>query len=564
MRKKLREWVDLHAGSVWFSCLWNLLLLAGLLLIFRPAFETNDDISISMIANGAWGTHDAHVICQNYLLGLFYTALYKIGTNRFPWYTYAQFAAVYAALTTVTYVIFARMKKWQHAFLVSGTVLLFFGYECYISMQYTKTAGIMLGAGIFLMFYELEKEKCQIGGLLFGMWLAVWGSLYRFEEALVCMALMAGLGLYFLLTLKRWKEKRNRRLLTCVLSFGILLAAMGGTEYLDRQIYASDARWDYFMQYNDLRSNLTDYSIPAYADFEEEYTQLGITKTAYKIFRKGLNFYDPDVYPLDVLQKMDDLRPKNTLSRALVQQFFRHYPIGYLKIPVFLCFLILVLYWAAWGEKTGKIWLVAGFEICMMGAIDFYLFYAGRYLENRVETGLWFAISLVVIWFLKAEKWKLSTQTAWLMLACILTANQGSWNERWRGLTEQEEIDREQRKTMYEEVLSTDPDGLYLAKLGTVSYSGYGMLTPVQEGAFSSVVWYGGWEMGNPLWLDKMAQYGITNPYRDLINQEHVYLVDNNIELTLKYIHQYYDESAEAELVNESGNLKVYRITGAS
>ena len=67
--KKLKEWLDRQTGTVRFACFFNLTVLAVLLLFLRPAYETNDDISISMIANGAWGIRDMHVICQNFILG---------------------------------------------------------------------------------------------------------------------------------------------------------------------------------------------------------------------------------------------------------------------------------------------------------------------------------------------------------------------------------------------------------------------------------------------------------------------------------------------------------------
>ena len=66
--------------------------------------------------------------------------------------------------------------------------------------------------------------------------------------------------------------------------------------------------------------------------------------------------------------------------------------------------------------------------------------------------------------------------------------------------------------------------------------------------------------MGNPLWQKKMAEYDVVNPYRDLIDQEHVYLVDNKIDLTVKYIQKHYQKNVEAELVKEAGYLQVYQI----
>ena len=557
--KKLEQWMDRQTRTIWFACFLNVLVLAVMLILLRPAYETNDDISISMIVNGAWGVRDIHVICQNYLLGILYTALYSIGNGMIPWYALIQFALAFAALTTVTVVIFRRIEK-HGAFLVNGILLIYFGYECYIRMQYTKTAGILLGAGVFLLFYEIEKEKTSVPAVIWGCFLAVFGSLYRFEEAAVCCVLMAGIGFYLLITARQWGAQMPKKLLTLFAVFGITGGLMVGCELMDQHLYASDSRWNAYMQYNEYRSNLTDYSMPSYDDYEEAYKELGITKTAYRIFRSGLNFYDPDVYSLDTLKKMDEMRPRNQLSRALAENFLKEFPVGYVKITVFLGFLLLAFLWLFWRKSEKLVWLVVAYEILAMGLIDFYLYYEGRYLENRVEVGMWFAISLVVIWFLDSAKMHLNRQLVLIALGCLLIANQSTWKSRWRGLSEQEVRDQKYLREGFEDIVSVDPDGLYLAKLGTITYTGYGMFSPVPEGTFENVVWYGGWEMGNPLWVDKMAEYHVTNPYRDLIDQEHVYIVDDKIDLTLKYIKEYYQKDVEAELVKKSTYLKVYRI----
>lgn len=165
------------------------------------------------------------------------------------------------------------------------------------------------------------------------------------------------------MNLKQWGEQKKKRLLTLLGVFGLTGILMVGCELMDQRLYASDPDWDAFMQYNEYRSNLTDYSIPAFADFEEEYKEMGINKTAYKIFRTGLNFYDPDVYSLDTLKKMDELRPRNNLSRALAENFLKEFPVGYIKIPVFLGFLTLAFLWLFWKKDQKKVWLVAGYEI---------------------------------------------------------------------------------------------------------------------------------------------------------------------------------------------------------
>ena len=60
--------------------------------------------------------------------------------------------------------------------------------------------------------------------------------------------------------------------------------------------------------------------------------------------------------------------------------------------------------------------------------------------------------------------------------------------------------------------------------------------------------------------VKEMEAHGITNPYRDVINNDSIYLVDDNIDLTLKYIRQYYDSSAQAVFIKTIGNVDVYQI----
>ena len=64
--------------SVWFSFLLNALLLIGLLVVFRPVYETNDDYGLANMVNGVKGARDAHLIYAHYFLGLLLKVLYQL------------------------------------------------------------------------------------------------------------------------------------------------------------------------------------------------------------------------------------------------------------------------------------------------------------------------------------------------------------------------------------------------------------------------------------------------------------------------------------------------------
>ena len=100
-----------------------------------------------------------------------------------------------------------------------------------------------------------------------------------------------------------------------------------------------------------------------------------------------------------------------------------------------------------------------------------------------------------------------------------------------------------------------------LAKSGMLSeIVCYGPFDRMPENLMDNVYWFGGWECRTPGYTQKMEAHGITNPYRDVINNDSIYLVDDNIDLTLKYIRQYYDSSAQAVFIKTIGNVDVYQI----
>lgn len=57
-----------------------------------------------------------------------------------------------------------------------------------------------------------------------------------------------------------------------------------------------------------------------------------------------------------------------------------------------------------------------------------------------------------------------------------------------------------------------------------------------------------------------MAENGIQNPYKDVIGNDKIYLTDDNIDLTLKYIQEYYEPNAQAVFVKTVGNVNLYQI----
>ena len=539
----------------------NLLILGAMAAVMRPSFETNDDIVFAELGSGLRGVKDAHLVFQNYGLGMIYRLLYGV-TGRLPWYTIVQYMILFAAFTVVTYVLISRLGE------ISGLCLFVilacgFGYEGYIHLQFTKTAGIAAAAAVFLLLYLLEQEKYSWWGIAGGILLAVIAYMYREDQFWASCGLMAGAGLLFLFDLRKYRNKKLRRLGICVLTFGVLLLSVFGVDRWDSSKYRS-AEWKEYQEFNQLRSELLDYGFPDYDSNQEIYEELGISREAYELY-KSWNFNDTEKFDTEVMKKLVDLKQKRSLTIRTVTAFIRRFPSDLLRMPMFYFFAVFALFWILCGKKDVCSVISVLAECLLLVAVYFYLYYQGRYMVNRVDVGLWFSACLVMLWiFSSGEVRYMNTKVSVLLCMICVVLGQFMMYKDWRLATSSIPEARVSQRAVLE-TIGTDKEHTYLAKSGMLSeIVCYGPFDRMPENLLDNVYWFGGWECRTPGYTRAMEAHGIKNPYRDVVNNENIYLVDDNIDLTLKYIRQYYAENAEAVFVKTIGNVDVYQITDDS
>ena len=539
----------------------NLLILGAMAAFMRPSFETNDDIVFAELGSGLRGVKDAHLVFQNYGLGMIYRFLYGV-TGRLPWYTIVQYMILFVAFTVVTYVLISRLGE------ISGLCLFVilvcgFGYEGYIHLQFTKTAGIAAAAAVFLLLHLLEQEKYSWWGIAGGILLAVIAYMYREDQFWASCGLMAGAGLLFLFDLRKYRNKKLRRLGICVLTFGVLLLSVFGVDRWDSSKYRS-AEWKEYQEFNQLRSELLDYGFPDYDSNQEIYEELGISREAYELY-KSWNFNDTEKFDTEVMKKLVDLKQKRPLTIRTVTAFLRRFPSDLLRMPMFYFFAVFAVLWLLCGKKDVFSVISVLAECLLLVAVYFYLYYQGRYMVNRVDVGLWFSACLVMLWiFSSGEVRYMNTKVSVLLCMICVVLGQFMMYKDWRLATSSIPEARVSQRAVLE-TIGTDKEHTYLAKSGMLSeIVCYGPFDRMPENLLDNVYWFGGWECRTPGYTRAMEAHGIINPYRDVVNNETIYLVDDNIDLTLKYIRQYYAENAQAVFVKTIGNVDVYQITDDS
>ena len=544
----------------------NALFLALALILMPPAFEANDDLTLAAFADGQMSVKCTYIPYINYVLALMLNGIYRVLGEGVTWHTVGQYALLFASFTAVSYVLFRRLHKWQAA-LISLVMLLFYGVDCYMIISYTKTAGVCAVGGMALLFFSREDvgKNERLACTAAGIALCLFGFMLRMMEFLPCMAIMAVLGLRWLYSLLfNGKELSAKEKLLAfwryVRPFLLMLALAGVLFAVDKAEW-SRGRWAEYSRFDAVRVAYSDYGRPEYKDMSEEYDALGVSETSAQLLYEG-NYFDPDVFNAELMSAISEVResrfPPPSLGECLGKFLDKCIPGFFTELHVY-AFLLIAVLWLCAGEHDLRGWLTLAGVCGLFGLFYLYLIYRGRYLVDRVDVSLFFAMFAALSWTIRPERLeKEKTLSALVLIAALFFSfylNRYSFRsaERPDLSFEREAVD----------MLLSDTGHIYLAKLDTVNDTLYPPFTPAPAGYWDRIVLLGGWDCNHPAIMDILSRYGISNPYRDLVGNEHAYIIEDNIDLTLAHIHEFYDADASAELVqplSDLTGLTIYRI----
>ena len=556
------SWFDRCRENAFACILFNAVFLAVILLIMRPEFDTNDDITIALFVNRARPIQDPHLLFINTIVGWVCAALYR-ATNMVPWYGVLQYFGLFCAFSAMTWVIQKLFPRWS-AVSLSMFLLSFFAADAYTSVQFTKTAGICAAAGLFLVVFAMTRRHLSYGCLLVGGLITLYGYLYRDREAYVMFALWCVMGAGLLLRLGEVKKgRRLRRAGSYFGSLAFVLVLCAGAWGINQLSYRTSPEAAAYKELNDVRSDIMDYGFPSYEENKELYESLGITRSAYRLFSKW-NFYDPDVFPLEAQKKILSVQKHNQLNQETIRDFFDKYPYKWFENPMFYCFLVMAVLVLAFGERKWQVILTLVLEIIAVTGVFFIMFFQGRYNLERVDSPIWFCLCLIFVFFLDKDRFVLSGRYAAVLVLVILALNQNAWRVHWKHNTKKKEAARVDNANRIAET-ARDVDHLYVSKLGLYSVStAYAPLSLVPIDAASNMCVLGGWPAGSPSYVATLRKYGVENPYRDSINNDAVLWIDNHIDWTITYLHEYYDDQVEARKVGTFNGENMYQLVSVT
>lgn len=514
----------------------NIIFLIIYICFFVPIQESNDDLAMSFLVEGLYGERSGYMIFENILWGKFLVGLYQI-MPQIKWYNVMSYVLIFSSFLELSYA-FIRMQGRKIGLAVSTIMLMICGHQTYILFQFSRVTAIGAVGGMIMLFFALEyaedkheKILCIIAGAL----LTLWASMMRFEMFALCVVLVgAPLAIYRLIQILRLKaEDTKKQIITYLSVFGTVGILSLALYLVNWAAYYTDEQWAAYMEYNKVRADLWDTGFPDYDTNKELYESLDISESDF-IYYLCWNM-DEEVLTVDTLKTLQAAKTERMFS---LTEFLSMFPKDFIPLTVFTLFLVTSIIAVALNKKNIYFALFGFWGVMAFEAMFYWM---GRYGFPRVDSGMWMAAFLVVVYGMSKDLAAIQDKAGrWGFAAVAVTM---VFNTTYLyGYTHIQLGKVGSTKTVYQEIMQ-DKEHLYIMlERAPQLYYAYDFWEPCQEGDLTNVYNAFGWEYNVEAKHEILENYGIENIYRDSIDNEAVYFVGGEYSPMLEqYIRENYN-----------------------
>ncbi|MCQ2122843.1 MAG: hypothetical protein MJZ25_01530 [Fibrobacter sp.] len=508
----------------------------ALCLVFGDLkFGAIDDYFMAAVLTGAHGTdYNPHLLFVNALYGYALLPLYKL----FPtigWYYIGEIFSVFLSFTTISYIIIKKMGK-QWGTLIATVFVALFASDFYLVVQFTQCASLLSATGMLVFanaVYEGRRAPgdCHPGPragislylpFIYALFLLLWGSIMRWQAFLMGMPFFC-IGLLFLIK-QCWARK-----IPVIISLAVMFIAAFGLQHWDRSLYDTP-EYKPYMEIQGPRATLGDGSNFNDNAIYEDLEELGKSGKDYHLL-KNWTFYDTETFQKDSMQAIVNAasyyKAKNERRTipALLLSSLSHS----LQMPMFWtwfisCLIILVTN----RSKFPYLWATLGTTFFLMTIL-----LAQDRLVYRVESGFWLYSAMLAepLWNqIKNEKLNqiFNSRTIYATLGIIALANIVSYassgdmvrdpsSGKTRTLTIEDSTDYKQ----VFDYIDSNQNKMFLLSMNAYMRFSHHKMPPYKAepiGSYRNTISFGYWTPYLPEITRTLAEYGITNPMRQVID----------------------------------------------
>lgn len=384
------------------------------------SYATNDDYIISIMIN----KNDDKIIFLNYFLNVFICFLQNL-IPQINMFMIIQIILCFISFVLINYVILNINSKFKLFFSILFSVS--FAGVGSIYLQWTTTATVVFMGGLFLVFYSIffEKKTCvKRFQMIFGLLFSIIGSLFRLSPVKIVLVFLVGFIVLFELSNminnkgKSWKDdflkiRLKKYLYTFVLCV-VLYCLVFGSSALSNSV-KSTSEYNAFLEYNNARASVNDYSVKPYEGNEIFYNSIDILSQDDLDMISNYHF-DKDFFTTERLSSISHYSGSNGIASVIYKVVNNLNKILSNPIRVFIfgiALLLIIVLSIVVFKKRNRIKMLFPFILSGLWILFFLVFRLSEssiamipiaviavmsgFLYNRYHWIISFIVSLVVI-----------------------------------------------------------------------------------------------------------------------------------------------------------------------
>lgn len=515
-----------------FSLLINLVVIFVSIFLFHPFFEENDDVGIAMLVEGAYGIKDAHLIISSSVLGKILVCLQSLWGNV-RWHAVLQYLFLFISFTALTYCL----SKDTRGRVLSSFLLLALFYECYVALQFTKTAMVVAAIGYLILFYLADNERgFRLRRII--LYIAAYSGLaysiiLRETFFYAVTGIIGVYGLVWLFKDSGQIKKKVKYGCICFVPIFLLLALLN---FVNTKNYELSPEWNGYLSYNSTRVDMNDFHYGAldYNVHGEELQKIGVSENDAYMYLTW-QIADDSVLTEEKMEEITALDKDNPLIsleiiKAWVANIYDElFVVSPLIVTMAICTILffLLLFLNNSPNKKAKVTGVASQLVVIIGLLLFFQI-CGRWNHRSVYGVLLVETILLVVSIYEEEMHILNNRYLLVGLAIFIflsvigvrLGNEFDYRKFQRSRKEYDVL---------LEHMENNKDILYVADTFTlINPDKYKIFAATSEGSLSNFVNCGGWYMNSPVLKKLTLNYGYENPFIALESRgDNVVLIDN-------------------------------------
>lgn len=525
----------------------NIAILVVVVLCTKMQYGTNDDLAITsrILAGYPYAGFINYYLCKVLiaLQGIFTTVNV---------YMLSQLVMSFFAFVILLKTLLDNSSSALMAGLFSAVILIF-SFDHYSTIQFSKTAALLMTAALVTLIDAIirrSKLVCYIISIV----LLYLGVAYRPDGYLAALGFAFIFAVLWLIVNRKILKAQGYLSAKSTISYVVVFALLlGGFMFnaASRQANTGTEELQAARDYSEYRSHAVDFGTLAIDESNEDaFAEIGIDANDLLLIDRWHFDYD-GAASLDNLVKIDNIRnatgnasQQTSLSVVKAVKKLLKYCLQSVKalsssgIHLVLA-IVLALFGFIFLKK--KCWPY----IIGTGAMTFLFYLLLFMMQRAVYRALYVADIGCIFWllytiaicseFAHSEKsLRIGSIVMILLFACLAIPECGNTWSSFDGI---------KGKIISDELIQyTDnhPDELYVFATGEKKQPDYYLnpLTP-PSGTGENIIGTGSWGTYSPYVFSQLAQYGVNNPIKDLINNDHAYYIGN---ASAKNLEEYYNK----------------------